>query len=75
MTLKEQALKSKTKYSKQAIMLLSNIKDDDFVLEEFERFCEDKFFIVGGNYVIDFLAFREAQKSKTNKKPLCNPHK
>jgi hypothetical protein len=75
MSIKDQALKSKMKYSQQALTLLDQIKEDDFDIEEFEKFCEDNFFIIGSTFIIDYLTFRQLQKQKANKKRLCNPQK
>lgn len=75
MSIRDQAKASKKKYSAQAMTLLGSIKEDDFDIEELEKFVEDQFFIIGGGYIMDFIAFRELQKQKANKKPLCNPQK
>lgn len=74
MSIKDQALKSKKKYSQEALVLLDQMKDE-FDMEEFEKFVEREFFIIGSTYIIAYLNFRKLQKEKANKKHLCNPQK
>lgn len=76
MSLREKASKSKLKYSTQAMTLIDGIDESKFDIEEFEKFVEDNFFIVGDSYIMAYLRFRELQKQRSNnKKPLCNPQK
>jgi len=49
---------SKLKYSAQAILILENL-NTDFPFEQFEKWVEEKHFIVGGGYVVEFLAERK----------------
>lgn len=49
------------KYSPQAAALMSELKAD-FPVEEFEKFVEDNFFIVGGNHVLLFIEEKGKQK-------------
>jgi len=74
MSISDKAKASELKYSKQALIVLDQVKDD-FDIDEFERFVKDNIFIIGGGYIIDYLTFKSAQKEKANKKPLCNPQK
>lgn len=72
MSIVQKAKDSKIKYSAQAIALLEQMSDE-FDLEEFERWVQDKMFVVGSMYIVDYLTFRKMQKEKANQKSLCNP--
>lgn len=74
MSIAQKAKESKIKYSAQAISLLEQMSDE-FDIEEFERWVQDKMFVVGSMYIVDYLTFRKIQKEKTNQKLPCNHHK
>jgi hypothetical protein len=52
----EKIQQSELKYSPQAVLLLSSVKEIDF--EAFEKFAKESF-VVSGSIVIDFLAQRQ----------------
>ena len=61
MKLKEAEKRVKLKWSVQASIILAAL-DDDFPIEEFEKWVEEKLFVVGGGYITEFLEL----KSKSN---------
>lgn len=59
----EKAQKSKFQYSAQAILHL-NALDDNFDLDDFEKFCEKHLFIIGGNFFSNYLEYKAAESHK-----------
>lgn len=50
------------KYSEQAKAILDNLKENSINIEEFENWVTKNKFIVGGSYIVEFLALKAGEE-------------